>query len=972
MLAFYKIRALRLVRMNGGVVFIRLQKYFIFFCISLLLIACTAGDPGGELGTAPSTPQLTGQAGDGSVNLDWPDNSQVAFYNIYWSSSTNLSNSRSNMSLSPMMTPGQQCESLDGETICMQSVSNSSYQLNGLSNNVTYYFTVIAYNDAGESPPSTQISLTPQPTPPAPTNINTTLGFTDLLISWDAVIGPMHYKVYLADAPEDVGNVSPIDTADTALHMIDIEFGKTYYIAVSTLDTVTNIESPLSPVSEVTTFKRPQYALGQRHTCAINNAKHISCAGSNEFGQLGNSESGVDTGATAFSNIVDSGQHQWEMIVAGENYNCAIDSDQQLYCWGDNRDHNLATGSIDNIVPTPTRISSNLGWLWIAAYKTHLCGIKTDHSLWCWGNNDRGQLGADINTVIFQELPLQLGSRNDWLSVSVGESHTCAIRQDHSLWCWGADDYGQIGNPNSATPSATPYQVQPNERWIMVVSGQFFNCAIKTDHSGWCWGGNANGQLGNLTVVSQSEPTPITGSQQWQWLTAGSLHVCAIDAEQDLWCWGDNWSGQLGNGNFDDSIQPVRVDTSREYAMVAAGEFHTCALKHNQSFWCWGYNLFGQLGRDSTQNHTNEYFVLPQQSGSMASDWLSIDVGYDHVCGIRSSGTLWCWGANYSGQLARQTFVDAAQPRLIENHFNWAQVSSGTNNGCSIKTDGSLFCWGWNSYGQVGNGIFFDGAATAPRTVESTLAWQSITNGDTHTCGIKEDNTAWCWGDNSYGQIGIDTMGLAIPTLVNTTLTWKSLKAGSWHTCGIAMDDMIYCWGWNAYGQLGTGDTASQPLPTPLADNSTWKKLDTQLSHTCAIKSDDTLWCWGYNGSGQLGNGEIGETNNQTIPVAVASTQLFKDVDVGAWNTCATTINDEVFCWGGNFYGVLANGNRIDQPLPQPVLGNLNPVDVQSGANVSCLLNYDSTVWCWGDNSYGQVGNGTAWVLFPEIVQLPE
>ena len=965
--------------MIGGAVIIRLQKKFLFFCISLLLIGCNAGNPGGELGTAPSTPQLTGQAGDGSVSLNWPDDSQVAFYNVYWSSATNnVSSASQKMSYSPAMTPDLQCENIDGESICMQAVSDSSFQLEGLNNNVTYYFTIVAYNDAGQSLPSTDIALTPQPTPPAPANIQTTLGFTDLLISWDAVIGTMNYRVYLSDSPDSIINSSAINNDDTSLHLTDIEFGKTYYIAVSTVDTVTNIESPLSPVTEVTTFKRPQYALGQRHSCVINSAKHISCTGSNEFGQLGNNESGVDAGKTVFTSIVDTGQRQWEMLVAGENYNCAIDSNQQLYCWGDNRDRNLATGSIEDIVASPTRVSSNLGWLWIAARKSHLCGIKTDHSLWCWGNNDRGQLGADINTVFFQELPLQVGTLNDWLSVSVGEGHTCAIQQDHSLWCWGTDDYGQVGNPDARTPNPVPFQVHPNERWIMVVSGRFFNCAIKTDNSAWCWGANANGQLGNLTLESQSEPVPVTGNQQWQWLTAGPLHICAIDTERGLWCWGDNWSGQLGNGNFTDSIQPIRTDANTEYVMVAAGDFHTCASKQDQSFLCWGHNSYGQLGSGSNQNHTNEYFLLPQQSGSMASDWVSIDVGLDHVCGIRNGGTLWCWGDNSSGQLASGSFVGSALPRLIRNHYNWTQVSSGAYNSCGIKTDGSLFCWGWNFNGQIGNGNFFSGGATAPRAIESTPAWQSVTNGDYHTCGIRDDNTAWCWGSNSDGQLGDgswDADGaadIASPNPVNTTLLWKSLTAGSGHNCGIAMDDMIYCWGWNAYGQLGTGDNTLQPLPTPIANNSTWKKIDTKLSHTCAIKSDDTLWCWGYNVAGQLGNGDIGDTTNQTIPVAVASTQLFKEVNVGPWNTCATTISDEVFCWGANFYGELADGNRVDQPLPQPVLGNFNSIEVQLGVNFSCLLNNDSSVWCWGYNFYGQVGNGTAWSLFPEIVQLPE
>ncbi|WP_455202508.1 RCC1 domain-containing protein, partial [Kaarinaea lacus] len=782
-----------------------------------------------------------------------------------------------------------------------------------------------------------------------------------------------------AHSLDTVSTPSAIDTDTTSLQLIDIEFGKTYYIAVATVDTITSIESPLSAISEVTMFKRPQYALGQRHTCAINSNQQIYCTGANEFGQLGNNQSGVDVGKTVFSSITNPGQQQWQMVVAGEHYNCAIDGDQQLYCWGDNRDRNLATGSIEDVVVTPTRVSSNLGWLWVTARNTHLCGIKTDHSLWCWGNNDKGQLGTDTSAVNTQEQPVKVGNWNDWLSVSVGESHTCGIRQGHSLWCWGANDLGQIGDPSISMSSAIPIQLHPNDQWMMVSSGQFFSCAIKVDGTAWCWGNNIDGQLGNLTIDPSPTPIPVATSQRWQWISAGAAFICAIDTEQGLWCWGDNWGGQIGKENFYDAVQPTQVGTSREYAVVATGDYHSCALKQDQSMWCWGHNLYGQLGNGSNLNATHEFFTIPQQSGSMVSDWISIDVGYDHVCGIRNSGTLWCWGSNYSAQLATGDWMEASQPRLVENYFNWVQISISSDNGCAIDSVGDLYCWGLSSTGAVGQGSFYDGSTVYPTYIQSDITWLNVSNGVTHTCGLKADNTAWCWGSNNYGQLGdgfiSDLNGSqdrASPYPVNTTMLWKSLTSGGWHNCGIAMDDRIYCWGWNAAGQLGVGDETERLVPTLISDNSTWKKVRANWSHTCAIKSDDSLWCWGYNTSGQLGNGEFGDTAQQNTPVPIASGTSFKDVSLGAWHTCAITINNEKLCWGYNSDGQLATGNFDAHHLPHSVLQDFNPIDIQLGADVSCLLNDDSSVWCWGANFYGQIGNGTAWSLFPEIVQLPE
>ncbi len=954
----------------------RLRAVFFLGCLGALLFGCEAG---GELGEAPDQPQLSGQPGDGSVTLDWPDDPRAKLYNVYWSPADNVSDAVQRFGIrNTSATSNFQCQDFNGVNTCMQTVNESRFELTGLTNNVAYYFTAVAIGDAGQSLPSIEITLVPRAAPPSPANLQVKLGFTDVLLSWDAVtdLPSVSYRVYVADSAEALSSADPINSDDTSMQLTDIEFGKEYFFAVSTIDNATLLEGSLSDISQATTFRRPQLALGESHTCAINESKDLYCTGANNYGQLGTNVSGWSQGKTVYTALTGAAGKNWDMVVAGAYYTCAIDENAELYCWGDNIAGPLGTGSPEDVVALPTRITSDVGWLWIAARTTHMCGIKLDHTLWCWGRNNRGELGLGIDTTLYESRPMQIGSGEDWLSVAVGDQFTCALKIDHSLWCWGSNTKGELGNPEIAPFIDTPIQIAAGDQWLMLATGLYFTCATKLDLTMWCWGANNQGQLGDLTVDTKLLPNPVFGIQEWQWLATGDTHVCAIDNLQTLWCWGDNWGGQMGNGRFVDVIEPQAVDDILSYTTVAAGSYHTCALQTNNTLWCWGYNLYGQLGNGSNELSTHEFYYSPQQSGLKVADWSSIDVRYGHACGIRTGGTMWCWGANYAGQLGRGNYEESSTPVLIKHHFNWKEVSTGENNTCAIKTDGRLFCWGSNLRGQIGNGRSFSGGMTGPSYVESDTAWISVTSGEYFTCGLKSDNSAWCWGDNRQGQLGngaSDVEGLAdelLPVQLQQPLQWNTIKAGGNHSCGIAADDKIYCWGGNVSGQLGVGyyTPQRQVWPTQIADDNTWKKLDVNDDHSCAIRFDDTLWCWGLNSSGELGTGDYASRN---APTLVSSSELFKEINLGAWSGCATTLDDRILCWGWDIYGLVTEGGASSS-VPQQMFADFSPVKILSGADSGCLLNPDSTVWCFGGNYYGQIGDGSAWSIFPETIALPQ
>ncbi len=273
------------------------------------------------------------------------------------------------------------------------------------------------------------------------------------------------------------------------------------------------------------------------------------------------------------------------------------------------------------------------------------------------------------------------------IQISLGSYHTCAIKQDSSLWCWGLNYYGQLGDGTNESKS-TPVQIMAGVSQVSL--GGSHTCAVKQDNSLWCWGWNGSGQLGNGTTAPSNTPVQImTGVSQ---VSLGSNHTCAIKQDNSLWCWGNNYSGQLGDGTTEHKKTPVQIMTG--VSQVSSGAWHTCAVKQDNSLWCWGLNYYGQLG-----DGTNESKSTPVQIMTGVSQ---VSLGVVHTCAIKQDNSLWCWGNNYSGQLGDGTWTDKNIPVQITQGVS--QISLGGAHTCAVKQDNSLWCWGNNYSGQLGDG----------------------------------------------------------------------------------------------------------------------------------------------------------------------------------------------------------------------------------------------------------------------------
>ncbi len=366
---------------------------------------------------------------------------------------------------------------------------------------------------------------------------------------------------------------------------------------------------------------------------------------------------------------------------------------------------------------------------------------------------------------------------------------------------------------------------------------------------------------GGLAVSAYVAIPASAAASQWTQVSTGGWHTCGIKTNGTLWCWGFNADGQLGVGDKTNRTSPVRVGTSSSWAMVAAGAAHTCAIKNDGVRYCWGRNDSGQLGVGD-----NLPWSSPRRlTGESA--WSSITAGAHHTCAIKTSGLGMCWGLNLYGAIGNNTTTNRNTPGTISGGRTWSTLTGGAHHTCGKDTGGARYCWGTNAGFELG----LDGNTSARRLVPTTLpadgAYLEVSAGAYTSCGISTARRLYCWGRNDFGSAGVgDTVPHDELPLVSSA-SWSVVSPGGGHTCAVRTNGTAYCWGQNEAGQLGRGNTTDRLTPASLPSQSPpWSTISAGGAHSCGIRSDATLYCWGYNRQGQLG---IGSTTTKTSPVQV-------------------------------------------------------------------------------------------------------
>jgi alpha-tubulin suppressor-like RCC1 family protein len=353
--------------------------------------------------------------------------------------------------------------------------------------------------------------------------------------------------------------------------------------------------------------------------------------------------------------------------------------------------------------------------------------------------------------------------------------------------------------------------------------------------------------------------------------------------------------------------------------------------------------------------------------------FVAVSAGLQHTCGVTVSGAAYCWGYNGFGQLGDGTTTSETAPVLVAGGLTFTTVSVGgglpflfpSRHTCGVTTSGAAYCWGNNSQGQLGDGTTTSRVAPVP--VSGGLSFTRVAGGTGHTCGVTTTDVAYCWGWNYEGQLGDGTTASrATPAPVIGGLSFTEIDGGAAHSCGVTTTGAGSCWGLNDDGELGDGTVLSRASPDSVLGVSNFAAIDAGVYHTCGVTTSGTAYCWGWNGFGQLGNGTSGNAleqhsvgSRQPVATPVSGGLTFSGVSAGYTHSCGVTSGGVAYCWGNNAWGQFGNGTTTSDSVPVPVAAGLTFTAVSAGYYYTCGVTPSGAAYCWGYNANGQLGNGT-------------
>lgn len=458
--------------------------------------------------------------------------------------------------------------------------------------------------------------------------------------------------------------------------------------------------------------------------------------------------------------------------------------------------------------------------------------------------------------------------------------------------------------------------------------------------------------VAGVSLQQEQALPPITNIAQ---VAAGEDHTCAVTTTGGVKCWGNNVFGQLGDSTTVARSAPVDViGLGSGVSAIAAGRHHTCAVTTSGGVKCWGWNSSGQLGDGTTVSRTTPVDVADTGNGVVA-----VTAQYDHTCALITGGSVVCWGSNTYGQLGDNSDANRLTPTNVVGLPDAIRaISAGTTHTCALTINSTAWCWGDNSNGELG-----DGSTTRRTTPVLAVGLDSHVNaivlGYEYTCAVVTNSTVKCWGYNSIGQLGDGTTNDSITPVAVVGLEGniRSITANFYHVCAVTGNGNTKCWGANYSGRLGDGTNIHRTTPVGvLGLTASIRAVSAGTTHTCAVTSDGALFCWGSNAFGQLGYGVPSHLTPQIVPGLNSNA---RSLTAGSSHTCALTAKD-VQCWGSNYNGMLGDGSTISQMIPTTVQGLDGSVrSVAAGDDHTCAITGAGQVECWGANNDGQLGDGT-------------
>lgn len=525
-----------------------------------------------------------------------------------------------------------------------------------------------------------------------------------------------------------------------------------------------------------------------------------------------------------------------------------------------------------------------------------------------------------------------------WRLAAAGDGHSCALDDEQRLYCWGRNADGELGR-GVAQPMIEDIARVGDARWTKLATFHRHTCGEREDGGLWCWGANASGQLGDGSTEKRLEPVRIADGA-WHAIAAGREHTCAIRDDRSLACWGANAAGQLGNGTQLAASTPASIGSGAMWDAIATGGETTCGIQVGGTLVCWGR----AQGTDA----------IELEPTPRADLWKRVAVGGTHACGITSAGQLRCWGDNSTGALGDGTTVTTTTPVSVTidgvDRADWTDVAAGSDFTCARTADARLWCWGASDRGQAGH----DGTPSNPRPLEigAGTVWTALASGGAHTCAVAADATMWCFGNDGYGQLGDGGASPRVPELVDGN--YSAISAGLHHTCAVTSNGEAHCAGLSGgFARLGNGTRTSQRRFTALGTLG-WTAISAGDFHSCGIRDGDA-YCWGANYAGHLGIGTSGPAEPSPVRVMPAAVVVARSE-----HTCALAADGTASCWGNNAYGQLGTGTTDAADEPQPVTAVGPMIAIQPGESHTCGISAANVAYCWGYGLDGRLGTQQA------------
>jgi alpha-tubulin suppressor-like RCC1 family protein len=667
----------------------------------------------------------------------------------------------------------------------------------------------------------------------------------------------------------------------------------------------------------------------------------------------------VGTVPTSVSSPVQLGTASWSAIASGFNHTIGVRTDGTLWSWGDNTNGKLGLNDT-TARSTVTQVGTDTDWQKVSAGRHANYLIKTNSTAYHMGAGSYGQ-GAQGNTTANSN-PTQISG--SWTiirqnALDINAKHTFGIKSDGLLYGWGwLESYGLSGNindtgqlisgnaywlPNLVGGNLTSTQTSPvklgTETWQSASTGANHTLAIRSDGTLYAWGVNSSGQLGDGTSAVKSSPVQV-GTSSWTAVSAGDAHSMAIRSDGGLFVWGNNGTGRLGDGTTTSRSSPVQIGTS-SWTAVAAGGSHSVAVRKDGGLFAWGLNNIGQLGQANTTNLSS-----PVQVGT--SSWTAVAAGSSHTAAIKSDGTLFAWGKNDSTQVAGP--ADIASFAAIGVQYDTIHV---------ITTSGRL--WGWsmfNSYNNLGLPITTTDRYS-PNLIGTDSDWSKIISGQYQAFAIKTNGTLWGWGNNAAGQLGLgDTLSVSTPTQVPGSWSIVSISEGAstGSAIGIKSDGTLWTWGKNHKGQLGHNDTTDRLTPVQVGTDTDWIQVGSSDAANMAIKSDGTLWGMGYGVA--LGIGISSTSTNRSSPVQIGSSlgKSFTAVCGGAIGCMAALASTGELYYSGFTQTI----NNVNFQYTLSKLGTDSWTAIGYVGRLLLGIQPDGALYAWGRTQFGSIGNNTS------------